>query len=205
MGLGLCLMMAEHYRRRLSSWQQDVILHGHLFSTVCAINIYIARKSAEQPYHLLSDVTLHELGLSRHPPLPLTTEASAWNYKSMADPPPAQPPARQQAASMYKAVVPAKNIESRDFAVNGSVFTTNNAYAWEVAAHWISSYFLEDPFLVVPSAQEAEQRAELMGAWLRKRYPDALVWANESHSSDIAFWTSVPLLSLMDLYTLKHA
>lgn len=92
---------------------------------------------------------------------------------------------------MYMALVPAKNIRNRDFAVNGSVFTTNNAYAWELASHWISSYFMGDTFLKVPSPEQAQEHAERTGAWLRKRYPDALVWANESHSSDIAFWTLV--------------
>ena len=127
--------------------------------------------------------------MGRHPPLPLSSGGYDWNYASMNGPPEGRPAAAQQASSMYRALVPAKNIQNRDFAVNGSVFTTNNAYAWELAAHWISSYFMGDTFLEVPSPEQAQEHAERTGAWLRKRYPDALVWANESHSSDIAFWT----------------
>jgi len=74
--------------------------------------------------------------------------------------------------------------------MNGAIFTTNNGYTYEVSAHWISSYFLNDPFLRLPSSTEqAIYLAERNAAWLRKRYPLMLAAINESYSSDLAFWS----------------
>ena len=70
-------------------------------------------------------------------------------------------------------------------------FTTNNGYTYEVSAHWISSYFLKDKMRLPSSAEEALVSAERNSAWMRKRYPDMLVWVNESYSSSLAFWSYV--------------
>jgi len=68
--------------------------------------------------------------------------------------------------------------------------STNNGYVWETSAHWISSYFLGDPFLTLPSTVEQTlAQTERNAAWLRKRYPDMLLWANDSYSSNFAFFT----------------
>jgi hypothetical protein len=71
-------------------------------------------------------------------------------------------------------------------------FTTNNGYVYETGAHWISSYFLRDAFLrLPPSAEDARAHTRMTAAWLRRRYPRMLAWANESYSSGIAFWKCV--------------
>ena len=68
-------------------------------------------------------------------------------------------------------------------------FTTNNGYAFEVIAHWISSYFRRDPFLHLPkTVPEAVSLADRNAAWLRRRYPGMWGWVNESYSADVAFW-----------------
>jgi len=39
------------------------------------------------------------------------------------------------------------------------------------------------------STEEALASAEHNSAWMRKRYPDMLLWVNESHSSNLAFFS----------------
>lgn len=117
-----------------------------------------------------------------------------WKYTSFEA---IEPPAlaastavERRASGIYRGLVPANNIKNRDFAINGAIFTTNNGYTFEVCAHWISSYFLRDPFLRLPaSPEEAIQVAARNSAWLRKRYPGMLTEINESYSSNLAFWS----------------
>ncbi len=40
---------------------------------------------------------------------------------TLKDPPPAHPDSEQWASSIYRGIVPAKNIERRDFAINGAI------------------------------------------------------------------------------------
>lgn len=41
------------------------------------------------------------------------------------------------------------------------------------------------------SIETALAHTERNSAWLRKRFPDMLLWTNESYSSNLAFWTYV--------------
>ena len=67
-------------------------------------------------------------------------------------------------------------------------FSTNMGYICEVQAHWISSYFLGDKFLKLPtSTEDALAAAHLKSAWLRKRYPRTSEVVKESYRADIAF------------------
>jgi hypothetical protein len=68
-------------------------------------------------------------------------------------------------------------------------FTTNSGFVFEMSAHWISSYFLGDKFLRVPSSpEEAFMSTEREAAFLRKRHPDTTLWTNESYSGAIKFF-----------------
>lgn len=61
---------------------------------------------------------------------------------------------------------------------------------FETAAHWISSYFLGDSFLKVPSSpEEAFESTEREAAFMRKRHPNMLLWVNESYSGVVKFFT----------------
>ncbi|KAI0319689.1 hypothetical protein OF83DRAFT_1054520 [Amylostereum chailletii] len=131
--------------------------------------------------------TMDAVGLSRHEPEPHQTDE--WNYTSLVNPPPAHPTCDQWSSSIYRGLVPAKNIACRDLAVNGAIFSKNIGYSCEVSAHWIASYFRGDPMRLPQSAEEALAAAAREGAWTRKRYPDMLLWASESYSSAIAFFT----------------
>lgn len=84
------------------------------------------------PYNICITVpTLTELGLARHP-LPSATRAKyekEWdNYLTLADPP--APPtgpgttSTEWMSSIYRGVVPARNILKRDFAINGAAVRT---------------------------------------------------------------------------------
>ena len=146
---------------------------------------------------------MDELGLSRRP---ATSSLSEWDYESLENPPQTHLVGDQLASSTYRGIVPAKNILSRDFAVNGASvrsyhariisflqfirqYTTNPGYTWEVTAHWIASYLRGDKFLRIPhSPEKALAHTEREAAWLRKRFPDMLLWPNESYSSSITLW-----------------
>ncbi|KAJ4474823.1 FAD/NAD-P-binding domain-containing protein [Lentinula aciculospora] len=154
--------------------------------------VFLATGYTSSWHPIFDERTASEIGLNRHPPEhSLIKTEDEWNdYVSLANPPAAHPSGEQWASSIYRGIVPAKNLLNRDFAINGAVFTTNNGYAFEVTAHWISSYFLSDRNFKLPSSpEEALAHADRNSAWLRKRYPDMLLWANESYSSNLAFWT----------------
>ncbi|TDL14979.1 FAD/NAD-P-binding domain-containing protein, partial [Rickenella mellea] len=146
----------------------------------------------------LDDKEKEDIGIACSVPPPDKPMDNEWShYLTLRDPPPprgghagADVKESLSPSSLYRGLVPAKTIFRRDFAVNGASITTNNAYSWEVCAHWISSYFLNDRFLKLPSsAEEALAHSARHAAWIRKRYPGMLKWMSESHSSEIAFWS----------------
>ncbi|KAI9571710.1 FAD/NAD-P-binding domain-containing protein [Boletus coccyginus] len=134
---------------------------------------------------IFTEKTIEELGIGRHSP---SQSADEWgHYKTLTSPPVIHPQSAAWASSIYRGLVPAKNIMKRDFAINGAVFTTNNGYGFEVTAHWISSYFLGDKMHLPSTIEQALAEAERKAAWMRKRYPEMLMWVNESYSSGLAF------------------
>ncbi|KAI5824862.1 FAD/NAD(P)-binding domain-containing protein [Schizophyllum commune Tattone D] len=138
---------------------------------------------------LFDDETAEDLGINRHPPNPDIDFDQEWqDYRSLDNPPGKHAASELPASSIYRGLVPAKNLFKRDFAINGAVFNANNGYCFEVFAHWISSYFLGDPLRLPSTTEEAMIHAERQSAWLRKRYPDELLWVNESYSSNVTFW-----------------
>ncbi|KAI6131220.1 FAD/NAD(P)-binding domain-containing protein [Pisolithus croceorrhizus] len=132
--------------------------------------------------------TAKELGIGRHLPL-ADAEEHVWDYTSFSNPPTSHPRSEEWVSSIYRGIVPARNINRRDFAINGAFFTVNNGYAFEVMAHWISSYFLGDKMRLPSSPEEATKLAGRNAAWMRRRFPEMLLWVNESYSSDLAFWS----------------
>ncbi|KAK0211814.1 FAD/NAD-P-binding domain-containing protein [Armillaria fumosa] len=135
--------------------------------------------------NIFDEHTRIELGIQRHAPDPHVK--GEWDYASLANPPYAHPESEQWASSIYRGIVPAKNILRRDFAINGAAFTTNNGYSFEVMSHWISSYFLNDTMRLPSSPQEAMKHADRNAKWIRKRYPDQLLLVNESYSGTVCF------------------
>ncbi|KAJ7245011.1 hypothetical protein B0H12DRAFT_1235946 [Mycena haematopus] len=126
--------------------------------------------------NIFDEDTEKSLGMNRHPPGSSSAFQSTWdNYLSLANPPPSHPESEQWASSIYNGIVPAKNIARRDFAINGSVFTPNVGYTWEVVAHWISAYFLADEMNIPKTPEEAYEQTERQAAWIRKRHPDGLL------------------------------
>ncbi|KAF9034318.1 hypothetical protein BJ165DRAFT_1512908 [Panaeolus papilionaceus] len=128
-----------------------------------------------------------ELGIGRHEPL--TKVNPKWNYKSFKDPPKTDPEHDKWVTSIYRGVVPAKNILHRDFAIAGALFTGSHGYTDEVAAHWIASYFREDKMQLPTTVDEALETAERGAAWMKFRYPDSISWINDSYSTSLDFWT----------------
>ncbi|KAI5122659.1 hypothetical protein M0805_007920 [Coniferiporia weirii] len=139
---------------------------------------------------LFDEDTRNDLGIDRQGPDLSGDERHEWDgYLSLANPPVTRSGVTKAAASIYRGIVPARNLYNRDFAMSGSVFTTNNGYTFEVVAHWISSYFLGDSFLSLPSSvEDALAHTQYTAAWLRKRYPEMLSWVNESYSSGVTFF-----------------
>ncbi|KAI6096926.1 FAD/NAD(P)-binding domain-containing protein [Pisolithus croceorrhizus] len=138
--------------------------------------------------NIFAQETAKELGIGRHPPL-ADAEEHVWNYTSFSNPPTSHPRSEEWVSSIYRGIVPARNINRRDFAINGAFFTVNNGYAFEVMAHWVSSYFLGDEMRLPSSPEEATKLAGRNAAWMRRRFPEMLLWVNESYSSDLAFWS----------------
>lgn len=78
-------------------------------------------------YHCIScntEKTAEELGMGRHAPIStLKGVDDMWHYKTLANPPTPHPEntAQNWATSVYRGIVPGKNILRRDFAIAGAM------------------------------------------------------------------------------------
>ncbi|KAI0658609.1 FAD/NAD(P)-binding domain-containing protein [Cubamyces menziesii] len=136
---------------------------------------------------LFDEKTAEELGLNPH--RAEATSTYHWTYPTLADAPPLHPDAEKWSSSIYRGLVPAKNILRRDFAVNGACVSPNNGYTVEVASHWISSYLLGDEMRLPKTPEAAFAETEREAAWLKQRYPEIPTALNASLTGDLAFWT----------------
>ena len=59
-----------------------------------------------------------EIGIAKH--APKTLVKTQWNYKSLKCPPPEAPEHGKWVVSIYRGLIPAKNIKQRDFAIAGA-------------------------------------------------------------------------------------
>ncbi|KAJ7105492.1 FAD/NAD-P-binding domain-containing protein [Mycena crocata] len=120
---------------------------------------------------IFDEKTAGDLELHRHSPIHDLPDE--WeNYKTLANPPPLHPENAKWSSSIYKGML-----------------ATNDGYAFEVAAHWISSYFLGDKMKLPKTPEEALKHAERDALWLRKRHPDHNLSLNEACTSSSTFWT----------------
>ncbi|KAF8529707.1 FAD/NAD-P-binding domain-containing protein [Hysterangium stoloniferum] len=163
---------------------RSVILNNGKRLEACAVILATGYTSSWKD--IIDEKTSDEIGLGRR--LRSQGTVSEWNYHSLQNPPCSQRGGEQWASSIYRGIVPAKNIDQRDFAINGGVFTTNPGYFCEVTAHWISSYFLNDPMRLPRTPEEACEYAERNSVWLHKRFPGELLGTNESYSSNLTLW-----------------
>ncbi|KAI0677688.1 FAD/NAD-P-binding domain-containing protein [Trametes maxima] len=137
---------------------------------------------------IFGDETMEELGLN--PYLATNTRAiHQWDYTTLKDAPPLHPDAQRWSSSLYRGLVPARNIANRDFAVNGACVSPNNGYTVEVASHWISSYFLRDKMHIPRTPEIAFAETERAATWLKRRYPEIPTASNVSHTGYLAFWS----------------
>lgn len=168
---------------------QGVVLHDK--RVIRATAIINATGHASTWDKILDQETIEALGLNKQYTAHTSAEdAHEWDgYITLSDPPPACAEQDQWTMSIYRGIVPLKCLFDRDFAINGGTLTTNNGYVFEVCAHWIASYFRQDPFLRLPKSKEDGRACvERNAAWMRKRYPDAGTFVNESNATDLAFW-----------------
>ncbi|KAJ7928774.1 FAD/NAD-P-binding domain-containing protein [Mycena leptocephala] len=153
--------------------------------TIKADLVILATGYASTWDDIFEEETAAELGLYRHRS---AHQVDEWtDYTTLANPPFAHPENENWSSSIYKGIVPAKNILRKDFAINGAVMTSNDGYSFEVMAHWISSYFLGDKMKLPSTAEEALTRTERDSMWLRKRFPDTDLSRNEAHASYAVF------------------
>ncbi|KAH9899418.1 FAD/NAD-P-binding domain-containing protein [Cubamyces lactineus] len=128
---------------------------------------------------------LDELGLA---PQPANPDAPyRWDYTTLKNPPPLHPDAKRWSSTIYRGIVPAKNIMRRDLTINGTGISMNNGYTAEVAAHWISSYFLGDSMRLPGSTEEALAAAEREATWLKQRHPQSATALNPSYTAFLTF------------------
>ena len=74
--------------------------------------------SPTHPFYTAEE-TQEELGLK--PRLADPNRSYHWDYQSLRNPPPLNPDAKRWTSSIYRGIVPAMNIQRRDFAVNGAI------------------------------------------------------------------------------------
>ncbi|KAF8469817.1 FAD/NAD-P-binding domain-containing protein [Russula ochroleuca] len=177
-------------RTRVAKFGDDsVILDDGSKFPAAAVILATGYQSTWRP--IFDEISMEQLGLGRpHPDLksPHLKTKYRWDYASLANPPDV-PGKMSWSASIYRGLVPAKNILNRDFAVNGAMFSAHHTYVCEVSAHWISAYFRGDVLRLPQSIGEAIDAAQYDGEWVQRRYPHSLNWISESNSSTVAFWT----------------
>ncbi|KAI1795062.1 FAD/NAD(P)-binding domain-containing protein [Ganoderma leucocontextum] len=178
-------VVSPAYATEFSEDGKSVILDNGSSIRASAVVLATGYHSSWLP--MFDDNTVEELGLN---PRPADSNASSytWEYRTLRDPPPLNPDAKRLSSSIYRGIVPAKNIQRRDFAVNGAIFSTHFGYMLEVGSHWISSYFLGDDMRLPATPEAALEETERQSAWLRHRYPQVSPTANSSHTSNIGFW-----------------
>ena len=84
-------------------------------------------------YHTSTDETIEYLGLGQRPPDYEPRTKDHWDYTSFSDTP-VDLENVPWAASVYRGLVPAKNILNRDFAINGAT-----VLCFRLSAHTLSS------------------------------------------------------------------
>ncbi|KAF9268375.1 FAD/NAD-P-binding domain-containing protein [Marasmius fiardii PR-910] len=175
-----------------SSNGQSITLKVNNGTELKATAVILATGFSSSWNALFDEKTAEEIGINRHPPDPRDlynrSADEEWPYTSLVDPPPTHSQADQWTSSIYRGIVPAKNILKRDFAINGAVFNTHNGYVFAVTSHWISSYFLGDK-MFLPDPKGAREETEREARFIKKRYPDILLWVNESYSAALKCWT----------------
>ena len=149
--------------------------------------------------------TVDEVGFGKQAPtLPIK---DYWRYASTKKGlPEVHPGINDWTTTIYRGIVPARNLLHRDFALVGSLvrpqyltlrsytltlvqFTANPGYTNEVVAHWVSSYFQGDRMKLPKTTEEAMLEAEKDSVWMKVRFPTMLSWVNDSYSTSLDFWT----------------
>ncbi|KAI0832857.1 FAD/NAD(P)-binding domain-containing protein [Trametes gibbosa] len=134
---------------------------------------------------LFDEDTMEALALGPQPANP--DSPYRWDYTTLSDPPPTHPDTRRWSSTIYRGLVPAKNITRRDLAMNGTCLSANNGYTSEVAAHWISAYFLRDEMRIPGSVEDALEATEREASWLKQRHPQVPTALNPSYMGFLAF------------------
>ena len=62
---------------------------------------------------------MEEIGIDRH--APMTNVKPKWDYTTLKNTPALDPENKKWVTSIYRGLVPAKNIEIRDFAIAGGM------------------------------------------------------------------------------------
>ena len=80
----------------------------------------------QHSFYAIVDVVLEdmaeELGIAKH--TPTCHFEHEWEYASLANAPPQPPEQNKWATSIHRGLVPAKNIDRRDFAIAGALVST---------------------------------------------------------------------------------
>ena len=143
--------------------------------------------------------TKKQLGLSLDLPYSSTNPYEGLSDFTSLQPVPA-PPRSDPATHVYRGIVPAGALESRDLAVwsvtsesrsfdelpfnslqsnlpftftcSGGAWALKSPFISELSSHWISSFFLQSSHLKLPPSNEAAFDAtEDHAQWIRARYP----------------------------------
>ncbi|TFK17023.1 FAD/NAD(P)-binding domain-containing protein [Coprinopsis marcescibilis] len=152
-----------------------------------AADIVILATGYESSWSMFDGEMVEELGLA--PYMSKDGLHDRWNYATLKDGPTPHPESDAWTMSIYRGIVPAKNILRRDFALAGALYTINPGYTFEVAAHWTSSYFLGDKMRLPATAEEAAAEAEDVINFGKVRFPQTPFWRHGSGGVTPDAWT----------------
>ncbi|TFK19523.1 FAD/NAD(P)-binding domain-containing protein [Coprinopsis marcescibilis] len=152
-----------------------------------AADVIILATGYESSWSMLDDEMVEELGLASYKSKEDLKDR--WNYATLRDGPVPHPDRDSWTTSIYRGIVPAKNILHKDFALAGALCTINPGYTFEVAAHWISSYFLGDDMRLPATVQEAAADAEDVINFGKVRFPQTPFWRRGSGGVTPDTWT----------------
>ncbi|KAL0945707.1 hypothetical protein HGRIS_014855 [Hohenbuehelia grisea] len=134
---------------------------------------------------VFTESTLQDLGLNRHPVTALSADSDKWNNTSMAKTAASHRASVKWASSIYRGIVPANNLKQRDFAVNDAIIPLKCLRIGSLRISLATRCACPRPL----RPEEAFTAAEVNAAWMRKRFPNDLLCANESYTGSVPIWS----------------
>lgn len=143
-------------------------------------------------WYRLTGQTASELGIGRHlPTTDVVNSQDLWNYKTLSDPPPTHQGHQkgQFVTSIYRGLIPGKNLNNRDFAIAGAIVSPTSLTLWSFEVHsmaFSSPLTLGTPTKLLPTGYHPTFKVTVCVFHLTpKRLLRMLSYARRGWSGDI--------------------